>query len=571
MRTLALLTLCVAVATLRTLAAPVFKQSARAVDRFEFVEVTLTRDTVPAGNPFIDAELTGGLLAPADSAPRKVDGFCDSDDGRVFRIRFMPQVEGRHTYRLTFRQGATELNHTGEFNARRGRHPGMVRRDLRHPQHFSWTGTRAADGSGRDFFLYNSTTAYFLLGFQDESVIRAAIDRLHRLDVNRIRVALSGRNPGGMRWREPMITNTAEFQFRLEPWPAARPLEIDNPGYDISRFNLAHFRKIERMLTHARTHDLQVSLIFGVDVADKGVDPFGKAGMGGPDEQRYYRYCVARFGAFANVWWDIVNEWHLCRDEAWVNSMGALVKDWDPYDHTTSVHGTGKFPFAQSPWVDYVMFQSWDEHGAYEFLLKARNDLIAAQRPLPVINEEYGYEDHYPYPWGGKRVWPARIAEDRVRLAWEMMMAGGYQTTGERANVAGMGGWINGRGNDEMGMLPGYARMRRFFESVPWYKLQPRPDLVTGQSQALPVIEKGNPAVPALCLNDATTFVIYLRGGGTATVKLPPDAGALRARRFNPRTGEFVELPSVRGGAEWTTPPVPDTQPWAFSLQPAHP
>lgn len=323
------------------------------------------------------------------------------------------------------------------------------------------------------------------------------------------------------------------------------------------------------MLAHARQRDLQVSLIFALDVADQGVDPFGKATMGGPDEQRYYRYCVARFGAFANVWWDLINEWHLCRDEAWVAKMGALVKEWDPYDHLTSVHGKGMFPFGAEPWVDYVMFQSWDEHGAYDFMLKARTDQSAAGRPLPIINEEYGYEDHYPYPWGGKRIWPARIAEDRVRLAWEMTMAGGYQTTGERANVAAMGGWITGRGNDEMTMLAGYGRMRSFFERLEWWKLEPRPDLVNAESKALPVVENSKPIAAALCLTElGKRYVIYLRQGGTATLQLP--AGHYTVERFNPRTGQSVNLPTVSGAAAWTTSALPDTENWVFLVKNSH-
>ncbi|HZO84540.1 MAG TPA: DUF4038 domain-containing protein, partial [Verrucomicrobiae bacterium] len=294
--------------------------------------------------------------------------------------------------------------------------------------------------------------------------------------------------------------------------------------------------------------------------------PFGgKGSTGNADEQRYYRYCVARFAAFANVWWDLINEWNLCREEAWVEKMGALVKKWDPYDHVASVHGTSRFPFGKQPWVDYVMFQSWDEHGAYDFMLKARQAQSAANRPLPIINEEYGYEDHYPHPWGEKRIWPARIAETRVRLAWEMTMAGGYQTTGERANIAAMGGWITGRGNDEMTMLEGYARMRAFFEKFEWWKLEPHPELVSAESKALPVAEGSKSLAPALCLaQPGERYVTYLRQGGTATVKLAP--GRYAVRRFNPRTAEYQKVaPAI--DTPWTTPPVPDTEPWAFIIE----
>lgn len=538
-------------------AADEFKQSARSVDRFDFVEVTLRLDQPAAGNPFTEAELAAQLIRP-DGSRASVDGFCDSEDGRLFRVRFMPTASGAHRYELRFKDRARELTHQGAFTAREGRRQGMVQRDPHHPTHFIHAG------SGERFF-YNSTTAYWLLGFRDDAVIRESIDRLARLKVNRIRTALSGRTRSGMRWKEPMIVSNEDFQFRLEPWPAARPLDIENPGYDTSRFNLEFFRKAERMLAHARSRDLQVSLIFALDVADKGVDPFGKAGMGGEAEQRYYRYCVARFAAFENVWWDLINEWHLCRDEAWVDKMGALVKQWDPCDHLASVHGTGRFPFGKSPWVDYVMFQSWDENGAYDFMLKARQEQIAAGRPLPIVNEEYGYEDHYPFPWGGKRVWPARIAETRVRHAWEMTMAGGYQTTGERANIAGMGGWITGRGNDEMTMFEGYARLRNFFEALQWWRLAPHSELASGESKALPVVENGPAIAPVLLLADpGQLYVAYLRAGGAATLKLEP--GNYRVDRFNPRTGETRRIASLIQGPSWTSPAVPDTENWVFTL-----
>ena len=49
--------------------------------------------------------------------------------------------------------------------------------------------------------------------------------------------------------------------------------------------------------------------------------------------------------------------------------------------------------------------------------------------------------------------------------AWDIAMAGAYQTTGETARRGTNvwpdtgGGWINGRGDDTMNMLKGYAHM----------------------------------------------------------------------------------------------------------------
>jgi hypothetical protein len=552
------LSMAIAMALAGLVRADTFTQSARSVARFEFVEVTLQLTQAVAGNPFTDAALEGEFTAGSGSHA-KVDGFCDGDDGRTFRIRFLPQTAGKYSYKLTFRSGARELAHSGEFSVREGRRRGLVHVDPEHPFHFVWSGT------GEHFF-YNSTTAYWLLGWKDDAVIRESIDRLAKLQINRIRVALNGRTENGLRWKEPMIVSDESFQYRLEPWPAAHPLDIRNPGYDVSRFNLEHFRKTERMLAFAQSRNIAVSLIFHLDGADPGVEPFGKTGMGGPDEQRYYRYCVARFGAFANVMWDLANEYRHFRDDSWAEKMGLLVRECDPYGHLTSIHGHGDFRFRTAPWVDFAMFQSWDEHGAYDFLLKNRRDQWATGRLMPQVNEEYGYEDHYPYPWGDKRVWPARIAENRRKLAWEMTMAGGYQTTGERANIAGQGGWITGRGNSEMTMLVGYARMRGFFERFSWWKLEPHPELVSGESVALPVVEGGSPIAPALCLAEpGQRYVLYLRQGGTATLQLSP--GHYRVELYNPRSGASVKLADAPGGSTWTSPRVKDTEDWVFLLE----
>ena len=524
------------------LGAITFHQSATRVDAWDYIEVTALITRPAAANPFTQVEFTGEVQS-GTAALVKVDGFCDSTDGSLFRIRFMPVRPGPHSYNVTLRQGDFTETHTGTFTARPGKHPGLVQVDREHPSHFVYAHT------GQHFF-WNSTTTYWLLGWQDDAIIRESLERLAKLKVNRIRVALNARTTDGLRWGEPDVKPSSAFQFRVEPWPAARPPDIANPGYDTTRFNLELWRKCEWMLACARRLGIQVSLIFYLDGEDIGVDPFGKAAMGGADERRYYRYAAARLAAFDNVMWDVTNEWHLFRDEAWVNATGEFLKRCDPYGHLMSVHGHGDFPFSKSAWPDFAQFQSWDEHGAYGFITETRRQQAATGRVIPQINEEYGYEDHYPFPWGEKRLWPARIGETRGRIAWEITMAGGYQTTGERANVPGCGGWITGRGNDQMTMLAGYARMRNFFEQFAWWKLEPRADLVSTNAYCL--VEPGN------------RCVVYLRDGGAATAQLEP--GRWSVQRFDPRTARYEKLPGSAGG-NWTSPVQPKNENWVFLLE----
>ena len=130
-------------------------------------------------------------------------------------------------------------------------------------------------------------------------------------------------------------------------------------------------------------------------------------------------------------------------------------------------------------------------------------------------------------------------------------MAGGYQTTGERANVPGFGGWITGRGNQEMTMLKGYAHIRAFFERIPWWELEPHPDL--GWESAVCLAEPG------------TRYVLYLPEGGTTTLALVD--GTYRVRRYNPRIGRFHRLPDA-SGTQWKSPMIRvSDEDWVFLLE----
>jgi hypothetical protein len=204
------------------------------------------------------------------------------------------------------------------------------------------------------------------------------------------------------------------------------------------------------------------------------------------------------------------------------------------------------------------MFQSWDEHGGHAFMLLNREQQTKANRPIPQVNEEFGYEDHYP-TWGEARKPPARSADNRRRLAWGMVMAGGYATTGERADrgtgrgADSGGGWINGRGDATMTLLDGHARMVEFFTAFPWFQASPRDDLVDNGAWAL--AEPGR------------TYAIYLPEGKAARVSLDP--GRYHARRFDPRTGAWEDLGTVEG-SRWTTAPVPsdpEGADWVFLLE----
>ena len=510
-------------------------QSAELVEAYDFIELSLQVAKPDAQNPFVDVSVSGTFKSLQGRSYRVV-GFCDAPDGSLFRVRFMPQLAGRYTYAITYKQGSFEKIHKGDFESRDMGRRGVLRLDPEHPNHFIWSGT------GEHYF-WNGTTTYYLMGWQDDAQIRSIIDRLSRLKVNRLRVLVYGRN-NDRPWGQPVKT-TDDFKLYLNPWPAKRPHNVKNPGFDLGRFDVGHWRKYERLLRYAREKDVIVSVIFfiGGQVLPTPFEAYSD------EELHFYRYGVARFGAFSNVTWDLGNEHNFHREyPKWCDWLGPKINEWDPYDHLNSAHNK-VYRTPGKTWNGMQLIQRWDA-GQNGYMLEHRDAQAGTGRIIPQINEEYGYQDLWEkYPGH-------RAAETRRRLAWEISMAGCYQTTGETANRGtgfapdSGGGWVNGRGDDSMKMLEGYGHMVDFFTSFEWWKAQPRNDLVEGG---------------AMCLAEVgSVYAVYVPSPTAVTVRL--EEGKYRARWFNPRSGAWSDIEVARGPI-WLSPRPADTGDWALLLE----
>jgi hypothetical protein len=499
---------------------------------YEMQEITVATPPSPAGsNPFMDTKVSATFINPQQQETT-VEGFCDEPQGRTYKIRFMPRIPGSYSFSVSLLRGKKRETRNGNFTVTASKNRGLLQVDPAHPTHFLFS----QDSS---HFFWNGTTTYWMLGWKDEAVIMNSIDRLASLGINRIRVAINGRSHGGSRWNEQNVVECPEFTFKLNPWEAKYPEELDTPHFDVSRFNVAHWQKMDRLIKRAQEKGIIVSFIFYVDGLDHGTDPFKKENMGNVYEQMYYAYAAARYAAFNNIMWDIANEYHLFRTPEWANQMGNFLRAKDPYGHLISVHGSSDFPFRKSPWVDLIMYQSWDECGGYPFITNARKLQAETGRILPTINEEYGYEGHYSV-WGcgpttAKLRPDGRDGLNRSQLAWEICMAGAYQTTGETAEYgtgAGEntgGGWINGRGNNKMTMLRYYRIMKDCFEKTRYWELEPSNDLISF----------GN-----MCLaNPGKEYLIYTRAQH-CRLQLGPNE-KYTVMMIDPQTGEETRLPDA--------------------------
>jgi hypothetical protein len=523
-----------------------FSVPAGRVEAYDYVEITANVDAPDAQNPFEDATLYG-TFENVDGKHWSVDGFCDSVDGRSFVLRFMPSQSGTYKYSVTYQQDQFRSVSTGTFSVIDGRRRGPIRIDPQYPWHFLWEGT------GEHYF-FNGTTAYWLAGWRDEHVIQYGLDRLHRLKINRLRVTLAGRT--NVWYGEPVMMDSNWTVFST-PWPRSTSGDImhqglaysrvfANPGFDYSRFDVAYWQKFERMLRYARERDMIISVV--LDMNDSGIHP--TAGSG--DEHRFMGYAVARLGAFSNITWDLGDDLDSYRDDKWAHETGTLLEEWDPYKHLATSHPVHTIHQDRaSAWFGFTSYQDWsrDQH---PLMLESRRLQEKAGRIIPQTNEEYGYEDHYP-------VWaiPGTDSSDLLRrTAWDIVMAGGYQTAGETARRGTNiwpdtgGGWMNGRGDDTMTMFLGYGHMVDFFTSFDWWKTNPHDELVNHGNYCL--AEPGK------------IYAVYLPKGGNVTIKLLP--GHYQVRWLSAMTGETISLPPVAGGT-WTSPDTPDGNDWALLLE----
>jgi hypothetical protein len=479
-------------------------------------------------NPFTDVSITGSFYLN-DGERIEVKGFCNNQDGSNYLIRFMPEKTGDYSYKISFAGPGINKNFSGGFTAISSNLKSIVEVSKNFPTHFQY---RNSD----HFFFWNGTTAYWLAGWKDLTIIDQCLERLASYGINRVRVAINGRSQGGDRWYEPNVIESPNFTFKLNPWVAKNPESLDEPDFDVSRMNIEHWKVFDHILSKARSLDIVVSLIFYVDGLDHACDPFKLEKMGNEFERLYYQYAINRFASYSNVMWDIANEYHLFRTPEWAEKMGRLIKESDPYHHLISVHGSGDFPFRKSDWADVVMFQSWDECGGYDFIANSLTQQQALGMPKPIVNEEYGYEGHYP-PWGcgataSKERPDGRSALNRAMLAWEIYMAGGYQTTGETAEYgtgAGEdsgGGWINGRGNAKMTMLNYYQIIKNTFEKTDFHLLIPSNHLTN----------YGN-----YCLADmGKTYLLYIRNPH-CRIQLPANT-QFNVLKIDPLSGKEESL-----------------------------
>jgi hypothetical protein len=258
-----------------------------------------------------------------------------------------------------------------------------------------------------------------------------------------------------------------------------------------------------------------------------------------------WRYIIARYGSYATSWM-IAGEYNLDNVPERVEkilAVGRHIKEIDPYRRAMSVHpwvhDQEQRQAWSQPWFDFIMLQ-----GGHNDKLPPAGTYFGPyfrQQLKPVLESESSYE-------GIKNFGP-----DRVRAAaYHAIQAGSFGYT-----YGSHGLWYPTQSPDDKRFeeygkpLPWWealnrlgaehmAHLRKLYESVDWWRLEPRP-------QSIFTIENLPETIPVSVKSDGgQTHIVYFPTNIDTTAKLlltaVDTASVYTADWFNPRSGELTTL-----------------------------
>jgi len=351
------------------------------VEKWKVFEISLNSKI--AGNPFKDVMLSAKFIKDNDTI--SVSGFYDGNE--IYKIRFMPQTEGKWTY-LTSSNLKKLDNKKGGFictPALKGNHGPVVVKDTFY---FAY-----ADGTPHHSF---GTTCYGWV-HQGDSLAELTLKTLSKGYFNKMRMCIF---PKSYDWN-----NNEPKYYPFE----GKPLK----NWDFTRLNPVFFRNIEKRIQQLDSLGIQADLI-----VFHPYDRWGFSLLNRETEDMYIQYIIARFAAYKNVWWSMANEWDFM-DAKKLSDWDYYVEQFgkrDKFHHMLGIHNGVRFYDHTNPYITHASIQNEDTYRAKEFRLKYKK---------PVVFDECRYEGNIPWSWGDL------TAQSLTEKFWRGVTNGGYVGHGE--------------------------------------------------------------------------------------------------------------------------------------------
>ena len=478
------------------------KQRTTTVGQWDKFEVSV-ENTKRYSDPFRDVTLDVIYTRP-DGSRVKFWGFYDGSD--TWKIRFMPDTIGLWRYEASFSDGRP--GQSGRFQCVKSSIPGMLSKDRSNP---IWFGFKP-DGHIliRSFHVGDR---FFAENFSN-SKRSAFLDWAQRQGYNTLSIAshylnrsTEGRGKG---WKTPNFWNSNTQQ--------------PNPS---------EYGKAESILDNLSQRRIIVFPFAGFFGRDSNY-PTKQ-----PDQTLYIQYTLARFGPYWNVLFNVAGpeprggaKKFLVDD---IDRLAGEINRMDVFEHLVTVHNrTGDDYFKDKPYTSCGTLQgpkTTDLSKLSEGLLGNHH----LSKPL------YAQETL----WAGNKNHPKYSAENIRKNAYVIMFSAAALNFADNDgnSSSGFSGDMDLAKKDQL--LHDIIKMVwDFFETVPFYRMSPRQDLVDN----------------GFCLAEpGMQYLVYLPSRQTVNVSIsngPYDVTWIDAhdpsRRYqagNTNDGENLTPPA--GGDDW--------------------
>jgi hypothetical protein len=416
-------------------------------DKFEYV----LKNTSNYKDPYRDVELKVEFKSPEGENIR-FWGFYDGD--QTWKVRFSPDAYGRWRYKMWFSDQPEIILADSAFRCEPSDLPGMV---SKYPYNPFWLGYKS--GNHELFRSFHVGDNFFADNWDDPGNLNDGEKRTEFLDwlqdqgYNMLSIAshyLNRPEEGrGLGWETPKL------------WP------LDSKEY----------QKMEIILDTLAARRIIVFPFAGF---------FGARADWPTDfneQELYIKYTLARIGYYWNTILSVAGPEPFWRKEEsqyksqmkWqdINRLGNLIKELDVHGHILTIHNEKRASKYGDPFVD----QSWYDMGTMQGPTTVqREELFAGLSTNHHISKPLYAQETL---WYGNKWHPNYSDADLRKNAFMILFSGAM------LNFADMNGNSSSGFSGKLDFDQLHSKKHKivqevwdFFESIPFYKLRTRQDLV---------------------------------------------------------------------------------------------
>lgn len=373
------------------------------VEKWEVFEVGCTGPS--DRNPFVIYQIQGTFTGKNESVT--VDGFYDGEG--AYKVRFMPSFEGEYNFSVTSNFMAEKPEGRFQVTPAKAENHGPVR--VANTYHFSYE-----DGTP----YYSIGTTCYVWNLQSEEMIAETLHTLKNSTFNKIRFCVFPKHydynlgePRSYPYEGTPMDSSALTKENFNQYGAK---SLGNQ-WDFERFNVEHFQHLDRCILALKDLGIEADLI-----VMHPYDRWGFSAMTKEQDDLYWKYVIARFSAYRNLWWSLANEYDLFGEKTVADweRYAKLLCERDPYRHLRSIHNCGPFYDYSRPWITHCSIQRQDLYKSSELVNEWRE-----KYRKPVVLDEIAYEGNIQHGWGNIS------GQEMLRRFWEAACRGGYPGHGE--------------------------------------------------------------------------------------------------------------------------------------------